>query len=360
MGNGKRKSKREAIIDSAVWLIAHEGMQAATIRAITHRVGITEGALYRHFKSKAELLQEIYEQLVARMAEAKSAIAASDLPFADKLKSWVRITYEFYDEYPEAFTFVLLTPHNLDNDIFHRQGRVFSGMFESAREAGIAREIENPLALSHFTGVILNVPRMINEGKPPRSRQPLRRGCCGRGAEAVDRRVVSQARCGGSHIPDGFQSEAGSCDPFTGSGAENRAFAMRSTFSSSRNRPVICRPYGRPLSSKPQGTDAAGSPRVRPRQIHRSIPGGIDAFGCGAGRRRRDPCVQRLAIHSILKVLPAHGLVSADRPQLVVRDVRAGFEILAGHGFVEIAVLRPPMLVNPSSLPRRSIASDHD
>ena len=120
MATRKRKNKREEIIESAVWLIAHEGMQAATIRAITHRAGITEGALYRHFKSKSELLEEIYEKRVARMAEAKSDIADSDLSFDDKLRTWVRVTHEFYDEYPEAFTFVLLTPHRLDKDIFHR------------------------------------------------------------------------------------------------------------------------------------------------------------------------------------------------------------------------------------------------
>ncbi len=120
MATGKRKNKREETIESAVWLIAHEGMEAATIRAITHRAGITEGALYRHFKSKSELLEEIYEKRVARMAEAKSDIADSDLSFDDKLRTWVRVTHEFYDEYPEAFTFVLLTPHRLDKDIFHR------------------------------------------------------------------------------------------------------------------------------------------------------------------------------------------------------------------------------------------------
>jgi len=164
MATGKRKNKREDIIDSAVWLIAHEGMQAATIRAITHRVGITEGALYRHFKSKAELLEEIYDKLVARMAEAKNGIADSDLSFDEKLRKWVQLTYEFYDEYPEAFTFVLLTPHNLDKDIFHRQGKTFTRMFVAAVQSGKARDIPIPLAQSHFTGVILNVPRLINEG----------------------------------------------------------------------------------------------------------------------------------------------------------------------------------------------------
>ena len=164
MASKKRKNSKEDIIGAAVWLIAHEGMQAATIRAIAQRAGITEGAVYRHFTSKTQLLEEIYERLVARMAEAKKSISASRQPFPKKLRQWVRITYEFYDEYPEAFTFVLLTPHNLEKDVFHRQGRILMRMLKAGQRTGEAKTMKAILALSHFTGVMLNVPRLINEG----------------------------------------------------------------------------------------------------------------------------------------------------------------------------------------------------
>jgi AcrR family transcriptional regulator len=160
----KRKNSKEDIIESAIWLVAREGMQAATIRAIARRAGITEGAIYRHFTSKIELLQEIYERLVAKMAEDKKRIAGNTDPFGEKLHEWIRITYEFYDEYPEAFTFVLLTPHNLDMEVFHKQGKIFIRMVQAAQRTGEARKIKAPLALSHFTGVTLNVTRLINEG----------------------------------------------------------------------------------------------------------------------------------------------------------------------------------------------------
>ena len=99
-----------------------------------------------------------------RMVEAKKKIAADKQPFRDKLREWVHVTYEFYDEYPEAFTFVLLTPHNLEKAVFHNQGKIFIKMIQAARRSGEARETKGPLALSHFTGVLLNVPRLINEG----------------------------------------------------------------------------------------------------------------------------------------------------------------------------------------------------
>ena len=151
-------------MDAAIWLIAHEGMQAATIRAISQRAEITEGAVYRHFSSKIALFQEIYERLVARMAKAKKQVAESQRPFSDKLRQWVQIMYEFYDEYPEACTFVLLTPHKMERDVFHQQGRIFMRMVKVAQRAGEAKAMRTSLALSHFSGVMLNVLRLINEG----------------------------------------------------------------------------------------------------------------------------------------------------------------------------------------------------
>lgn len=164
MSPKKRKNKKENITTATIWLIAHKGMQAAIIRAIAQRAQITEGAVYRHFPSKMELLQETYEHLVSSMAETKKHLAASEQPFSKKLRQWVRIMYEFYDEYPEACTFVLLTPHNLERELFHRQGKVFMRMFRTAQRTGEAKPMRAPLALSHFSGVMLNVLRLINEG----------------------------------------------------------------------------------------------------------------------------------------------------------------------------------------------------
>jgi len=45
-----------------------------------------------------------------------------------------------------------------------RQGRIFMEMIKSAVATEEIKPIAPELALSHFTGVMLNVPRLINEG----------------------------------------------------------------------------------------------------------------------------------------------------------------------------------------------------
>jgi AcrR family transcriptional regulator len=53
---------RERILSAAAQLFAEHGFASASMPAIAARSGITAGAIYRHFKSKAELLLEVVKR----------------------------------------------------------------------------------------------------------------------------------------------------------------------------------------------------------------------------------------------------------------------------------------------------------
>jgi AcrR family transcriptional regulator len=53
---------RERILSAAAQLFAAHGFASASMPAIAERSGITAGAIYRHFKSKAELLLEVVKR----------------------------------------------------------------------------------------------------------------------------------------------------------------------------------------------------------------------------------------------------------------------------------------------------------
>ncbi len=60
----------EAIREAAVGLIARHGFEAMTLRQLAERVGVQPGAIYRYFRSKAQLLADLQvdhlESLLAR------------------------------------------------------------------------------------------------------------------------------------------------------------------------------------------------------------------------------------------------------------------------------------------------------
>ena len=61
--NNKLSSRQSEIINTAIKLIGEGGIQALTIKNISSEIGIAESALYRHFKSKTEVLSTLLDFL---------------------------------------------------------------------------------------------------------------------------------------------------------------------------------------------------------------------------------------------------------------------------------------------------------
>ncbi len=161
-----RPSRKNDIIAAAIQELARHGVNGSTVRRIAASAGVTEGAIYRHFASKEELCDEAYTQIVAEMAEQKKVILDSNDPIAEKLRNWVRVTYEYFDLYPEAFSYVLLATHDFSpalQEIATRQGRLMMKVMGRVVAAGDRPDRSAPIAWSHFTGIMLNIPRSINE-----------------------------------------------------------------------------------------------------------------------------------------------------------------------------------------------------
>ncbi|MDA0264684.1 MAG: TetR/AcrR family transcriptional regulator [Chloroflexi bacterium] len=55
--------RRHQIIEAAQGLITNRGMDAVTIDAIAEAVGLSEGAIYRHFSSKHQILLQLIDEL---------------------------------------------------------------------------------------------------------------------------------------------------------------------------------------------------------------------------------------------------------------------------------------------------------
>lgn len=163
-----RRDTKEELVNATIKLAGEGGMEAASVRSITREVGITEGALYRHYRSKEELWVEVYTRIVGAMAEDKAALLDADLAARERLGEWVRLTYAYYDGNRDAFNYVLLAPKSLAaslGEVYTRQGRLFMELFTRLRSRGEVRAVEPTIALAMFSGLLLTVPKLINEGQ---------------------------------------------------------------------------------------------------------------------------------------------------------------------------------------------------
>ena len=161
------KINRQSITDSVVRLVAQSGPHSATMRAISADMNVNEAALYRHYKSKDEILWSAYARIVEDMALEKQHLAKANMPFRELLREWIRLTYVYFDANPDAFAYVLLLPPPRDDKsaaITQAQGKAFLSLIRRAIRNKEIAVIEPKLAFSHFSGIMLNVPRLIRDG----------------------------------------------------------------------------------------------------------------------------------------------------------------------------------------------------
>ncbi len=67
--------KREKIVTSALQQVASHGYASVTMPAIAKEAGLSTGLLYKHFKSKAELFDEVFQRASKREIDACAAAA---------------------------------------------------------------------------------------------------------------------------------------------------------------------------------------------------------------------------------------------------------------------------------------------
>ncbi|MFE4518435.1 TetR family transcriptional regulator [Kitasatospora sp. NPDC056783] len=74
-------AQREAVLQSAVGLLAERGYGGCTMAAVADRAGIATGSLYQHFAGKAELSVQLFRRVVSGEIEAvNAAVARRDTP----------------------------------------------------------------------------------------------------------------------------------------------------------------------------------------------------------------------------------------------------------------------------------------
>ena len=84
----RRKStaiRKQQIIDAARKLIIRKGSEHLTVRAMAREVGLTEAAIYRHFKSKREILSFLMNHIMDTMLHDVERTTAENPPTLDTI-----------------------------------------------------------------------------------------------------------------------------------------------------------------------------------------------------------------------------------------------------------------------------------
>ena len=93
---------KERILLTALQLFAKDGYEAVPVSAIAGELGMTKGALYKHYKNKRDIFDSILQRMEQRSQEKP---AVSDLPPLRRIAEYGRSQIRYWTENPFAAPF---------------------------------------------------------------------------------------------------------------------------------------------------------------------------------------------------------------------------------------------------------------
>lgn len=92
--------RKERLVLSAVEVIDELGYRGLTTREVARREGVTEATLFRHFKTKNELLLAVLEHYSQYDADIMASTKLRNMSPIDAITYFVNSYVEYYENYP--------------------------------------------------------------------------------------------------------------------------------------------------------------------------------------------------------------------------------------------------------------------
>lgn len=153
-----RPSQQPTILAAALACFAELGYDATRVRHIAERAGVSEGALYRHYRSKEALAQALFEHHLGRYSALLTEIAAAPEPVQSRLERMIYASLSYYRQNPAGVNFVLLRQPSFLGELpagFVYPLEVIEGLIRSGQVAGLIRDGAANLLAAIFLGCLL-------------------------------------------------------------------------------------------------------------------------------------------------------------------------------------------------------------
>lgn len=163
---------RDQLLATGARLFAKRGYDGASVQDVVAAAGVTKGAFYHYFRSKDELLHEIYRGLLdLQMARLESFVAAEGPPDQRLHDAAVDVVLTSF-AHRDAFTVFVRSMHRLDDEnatALRRERRRYHDRFRRLVEQGqgsgaFRADVDADLAVHAFLGAAHQIPSWFHEG----------------------------------------------------------------------------------------------------------------------------------------------------------------------------------------------------
>lgn len=157
------EERRAVTVESVVELAATQNPSEITTTAIAKHMGVTQGALFKHFPNKDSILQAVMEwvadRLLSRVEKAASSVSS---PLA-AIEAMFMAHVEFVVEHPgvprmlfgELQRAELTAPKRMAQTLIRRYGERLSHLLEEGKAAGeLSATLDTEAAATLFIGTL--------------------------------------------------------------------------------------------------------------------------------------------------------------------------------------------------------------
>lgn len=155
--------RKSQIIKATLDIISERGFGNITTAEIANRVGISEGAVFKHFSSKAEILQEVLIFIRNTLLPLAQNVAREEISPDKKLKKILYNKFQFFTMYPGVPKVIFSEQVHLADEYLKNlllttvksYSQVIHNIIEEGMEKGLfKRDIDLQLATEAYLGLI--------------------------------------------------------------------------------------------------------------------------------------------------------------------------------------------------------------
>ena len=142
----------------ALELFVEKGIRETTIRDIAQAAGVAEGTLYRHYQSKDQLAEKLFNENYESMARHLSETFRRSPTFEQGLRNAVRFFCASFDRDWVLFSYLLLSQHRYlrhRSDALPSPAKVLREAVKFAMRSGAIPKRDPELLVAMLMGVVL-------------------------------------------------------------------------------------------------------------------------------------------------------------------------------------------------------------
>jgi TetR/AcrR family fatty acid metabolism transcriptional regulator len=108
MAQAQAVDKRRVILDAAIRVFARQGFHRCRVSDIADEAGVAYGLVYHYFKSKDEVLNELFTERWSLLLAAIDEVDAENVAARDKLRAVANFIVESYRHEPELMKVIIV------------------------------------------------------------------------------------------------------------------------------------------------------------------------------------------------------------------------------------------------------------